>query len=217
MIATYLSFRFSKTCTRVMLTRSPRDVRRSDQTGVHSAKSGFGFATLPPTFSVEEPDPTFRWNRRSAIVPSDSRPLATVAAHPRGHAQPPFEPGDPIGLDRFRDRCGSRWRYTPREPSRAHGKRFRAFSRVWFATSSAHEHSRKPYLDYGRKTSFADGSVDPAERMSSPRSTSVRALLGLCTAPVRTNRSHTLFCPFGAHRRAQSLAWNHESPCPTSR
>lgn len=124
----------------------------------------------------------------SMIVPSDSRQLATVTTVPLRTCATPVESGDPIDLDRKRSMCG-RWSYTPGEPSRAHGKlspsRGFGLQRTQLTSTPA-----------SRTSAFADGSVDPAERIVLPRSTSVRAHCSVFAPPPYEAIARTPFSPF---------------------
>jgi hypothetical protein len=75
----------------------------------------------------------------------------------------------------------SRWRYAPREPSRAHGK-------LTPSHGFGLQRTQLTSTPASRTSAFTDGSVDPAERTPSPRSTSVRAIARSLHRP-RTNES----------------------------
>lgn len=160
-------------------------------------------------FSVEDPDPMNHGIGGSMIVPSDSRRLATVTTVPFRTCATPVESGDPTDLDRKRSWSVElhTWRAFTR-PRKAF-----AFSWSWFATNAAHEHSRKPYLGFRRWVGRPSRTDRLAEEHQCPST-----MLGLCTAPVRSDRSHTSFSLSEVlsrgHDQAHSLAWKTREPQP---
>lgn len=99
----------------------------------------------------------------------------------------------------------SRRLYTPREPSRAHGK-------LTLSHGFGLQRTQLTSTPASRTSAFTDGSVDPAERTPSPRSTSVRAIARSLHRP-RTNESlaHPAI-PFRGHTELALPRGNVEAP-----
>ena len=105
MNATYLSFRFSKTCTRVFAgSFSRRLVVAREQTDVHSV-SPASVSTYPSSmFSIEDADPIFRLEpgkvRSSPLTLGCSRSLRHTLSDMRSHHSSRTIPSTSIASDR---------------------------------------------------------------------------------------------------------------------
>lgn len=173
---------------------------------------GFGFAVLLFDVFGRRLQPHIRGTgeaRSSPLTLGRSRPLRHALADLRNHRSSRANPSTSIPSLSGGMMC-SRWRYTPREPSRTHGSL--RFSWTWFATNSAHEHSRKPCLGYRRERPLPMGRSTQSSGSTAPRSTSLRAIARSLYRP-RTNGSptHSVML-FRAHPRAHSTAGN-SGPC----
>lgn len=197
-------FGFQRPAPACLLGRFPDDSSSLGNRLTFTAPARLRFRRTPlRCFRSKMPTPPFDGTGEGTLVPSDSRLLAIVASHPFGHAQPPFEPDDPIDFDRKRSMC-RRWSYTPREPSRAHGKLTLSHgfglqrTQLTSTPASRASDSRLAAIPMGRSTQ-PNGPPHRGAPVSEP-------MLGLCTAPVRVGRPHTF------SRRAHSAAWNSRQP-----
>jgi hypothetical protein len=177
-------------------------VARIRLTFTASARLRFRRAPLrrfPPKKSTPPFDGTEE-TQSSPLTLGRPRPLRHALSDLRNHR---FEPDAPTSLivPEGAMMC-SQWRYTPREPSRAHGKR------VSLSHGFGLQRTQLTSTPASRTSAFTDGSVDPAKRTHSPRSTSVRAIARSLHRP-RTNESLAhLSLFFRSHHRAPSFAWN---------
>lgn len=152
-----------------------------------------------PTFSVEGSSPTFRWNRGSMIVPSDSRhsrPLRHALADLRNHLSSRAHPSTSI-VSEESDRCvtdgvtrlESLHAPTENVHTLSHGFGLQRTQLTSTPASRASATDENVFHRWVGRPSRTDPLAEE-HQCSEP-------LPGLCTAPVRTNRSHTLFRPFG--------------------
>lgn len=153
----------------------------SDQTDVHSASPASVSPCFLRCFRSKTPTPPLDgtgWTRSSPLTLGRSRSLRHALSDLRNHRSSRTPPLTSVAFPRS---VCSQWRYTPREPSRAHGTAF-AFLMGLVCnerSSRALPQAVPRFSPMGRST-----QLNGFPRRGAP-------LPGLCTAPVRTNRSHT--------------------------